>query len=59
MEGARLDQGNIIFSFTSGDQERAQLLAELVRRDVAPLDFAARTTNLEDVFLSVTKGTLQ
>lgn len=59
VEGARLDQGNIIFSFTSGDQERAQLLAELVRRDVAPLDFAARTTNLEDVFLSVTKGTLQ
>lgn len=56
---ARLDQGAVHFGFAGGDAERAYLLAELMRRNLRVVDFAARTINLEDVFLSVTKGTLQ
>ncbi|QDV06006.1 putative ABC transporter ATP-binding protein YxlF [Planctomycetes bacterium Poly30] len=57
--GARLQGEAIVFAFAGSDADRASLLAELVRRGVQPVDFAARVTNLEDVFLSVTKGTLQ
>ena len=56
---ARLQGDAIVFGFAAGDAERASLLAELVRRGTQPVDFAARESNLEDVFLSVTKGTLQ
>ncbi len=56
---ARVIDGAVMFSFVGGKEDRAALLAELVRRGLQPVDFAARVTNLEDVFLSVTKGTLQ
>lgn len=56
---ARLQGEAIVFVFAGGDADRASLLAELVRRGVQPVDFAARVSNLEDVFLSVTRGTLQ
>ncbi len=59
VQNARLDQDTVVFSFGGGDSERASLLAELVRREIRVVDFAARATNLEDVFLSVTKGTIQ
>ena len=59
VSGLRIDQESIIFSFGGDDKERARLLVELVQRGVEVVDFAARDANLEDVFLSVTKGTLQ
>ncbi len=56
---AKLVKGAIAFGFTAGEEQRAQLLVALIEQGLKPVDFSARTTNLEDVFLSVTKGAVQ
>ena len=56
---AKLIKGAIAFGFSAGDEQRASLLVALIEQGLQPVDFSARTTNLEDVFLSVTKGAVQ
>ncbi|MEM8712531.1 MAG: ABC transporter ATP-binding protein [Planctomycetota bacterium] len=55
----RIEGEDIVFAFDGGPEDRADLLADLVSRGLRPTGFAARSTNLEDVFLSVTPGELQ
>ena len=55
----RIEGDSVVFRFEGSDEDRAGLLAELVRRGLQPIDFAARTNNLEDVFMSVTQGIVQ
>lgn len=55
----RIEGDAVVFRFEGSDEDRAGLLAELVRRGLDPVDFAARINNLEDVFMSVTRGTVQ
>lgn len=58
-DAVRLEGDAVVFAYSGDDTARAELLADLMRRGLRPVDFAARSTNLEDVFMSVTKGTLQ
>ena len=55
----RVERDAIVFAFEGDERARAELLASFVARGLEPVDFAARTTNLEDVFMSVTQGLLQ
>lgn len=55
----RIEADGMRFAFQGSDEARAKLLASLVETGHQPVDFASRATNLEDVFLSVTRGTVQ
>ena len=53
------ERDGLIFAFAGSDTDLAGLLAELIQRDLQPIEFTARSANLEDVFLSLTEGQLQ
>ncbi len=59
VETARPDQGGITFEFSGEDDDLARLLRRLVEGGLAPVEFAPKATDLEDVFLSLTEGTVQ
>ena len=53
------ERDGLLFSFSGSESDLAGLLAELVQRDLQPIEFSGRSANLEDVFLSLTEGKLQ
>jgi ABC-2 type transport system ATP-binding protein len=57
--GVRRKGVGLVFELQGGDHELARVLAELVRRDLRPIEYAPRDTNLEDAFLSLTEGRVQ
>ena len=59
VESARPDGKGVVFEFSGEEDGLARLLALLVERGVAPIEFAPKSTNLEDVFLSLTNGRVQ
>jgi ABC-type multidrug transport system, ATPase component len=55
--GRLMVEGQLIrFQFAGGDEEQAELLVRLVERGFRPIAFSEAQTNLEDVFLEMTKG---
>jgi len=55
--GRVMRDGQLVrFQFAGGDEEQAELLVRLVERGVRPIAFSEAQTNLEDVFLEMTKG---
>ena len=54
--GSRLDGGGVIIDYEGDDDAQAGLLAALVRRELQPVEFSPRRTDLEDVFMHLTDG---
>lgn len=55
--GRLMREGQLIrFQFSGGDEEQAALLVRLVERGFRPIAFHEAQTNLEEVFLEMTKG---
>ena len=55
--GRVIRDGQLIrFQFAGGDEEQAELLVRLVGQGFRPIAFSEAQTNLEDVFLEMTKG---
>jgi len=59
VEEVSRERDGLVFGFTGAEADLAGLLAELVQRDLQPIEFMGRSANLEDVFLSLTEGQLQ
>ena len=59
VDSVRLGGEGVSFQVEGGQDALARVLAELVRRGVAPVEFAPERANLEDLFLSLTEGVLQ
>ncbi len=59
VEDAHVEDGGILISLEGGTQERVDLLAYLVEQEVPVYGFASRELDLEDLFLSLTKGDVQ
>ena len=59
VESVRPDGEGVSFQIDGGEDTLARVLAELVRRGVAPTEYAPERANLEDLFLSLTEGVLQ
>lgn len=55
----RADRAGLVFDYEGSPEERADLLALLVRQGLRPVEFATRETDLEDVFLKLTEGKVQ
>lgn len=49
----------VVFEHEGTPEELAKLLAALVAQGLAPVEFAPRVANLEEVFLTLTEGKLQ
>ena len=47
------------FDFSGDDTERAKLLAQMVAAELRPVEFRATETDLEDIFMQMTKGEVQ
>jgi len=55
--GRLMREGGLIrFQFSGGDEEQAELLVRLVGAGFRPIAFGEAQSNLEDVFLEMTKG---
>lgn len=59
VDGVRPLRDGVGFEFAGTPQELAGLLAEMVNRDLQPVEFTPREADLEDMFLSLTEGKLQ
>jgi ABC-2 type transport system ATP-binding protein len=59
IESVRPDGEGVSFQVDGGEDTLARVLAELVRRGLAPTEYAPERANLEDLFLSLTEGVLQ
>jgi ABC-2 type transport system ATP-binding protein len=59
VERVRRDGRGVSLEFKGDEGGLAELVAALVRAELRPVVFAPRETNLEDVFLQLTKGQLQ
>lgn len=59
VEAVRPHRGGLVLETKGDDATLARILAALVERDLAPVEFARQETNLEDVFLSLTEGRVQ
>ncbi|MEZ6015191.1 MAG: ABC transporter ATP-binding protein [Planctomycetota bacterium] len=57
--GVRREGRGVALEFQGDEGALAELVAALVRAELKPVEFAPRETNLEDVFLQLTKGKLQ
>jgi len=55
----REDAGNFVVEFSGTEDDIANLLAELVKRDLRPIEFRWHRVDLEELFLSFTEGRLQ
>ncbi len=53
------EKAGLAFDFSGTQAELAGLLAEMVHRDLQPIEFACQETDLEDIFLTLTEGRLQ
>jgi ABC-2 type transport system ATP-binding protein len=58
-KNVRRERGGVVFDYEGSPDELAALLAELVTAGLKPVEFAARESNLEDIFMSLTGGKLQ
>lgn len=59
VETVRPHRGGLVLETRGDDAALAAILAALVERGLAPVEFARQETNLEDVFLSLTEGRVQ
>jgi ABC-2 type transport system ATP-binding protein len=55
----RRERDGVAFELEGGAEAQAELIAALVAAGLRPSELAARETNLEDVFLSLTEGHVQ
>ncbi|MBI5432806.1 MAG: ABC transporter ATP-binding protein [Planctomycetes bacterium] len=55
----RGERQGLVFDYTGDDEALARLLERLVARGVKPVEFAGGEVKLEDIFMSLTQGTLQ
>jgi len=55
----RRDRDGLVFDFEGTPEDRAGLLASLVRSGLQPIEFSTKVTDLEDVFLRLTQGKVQ
>lgn len=58
VSGAACDEGECLFVLNAGDQEAAELLGEVIRSGIRVSEFSETKTDLEDLFLKITKGDL-
>lgn len=54
-----IKQEFLIFEFTGNEEDQAEFLADILAQGFKPIRFAAHEVNLEDIFMSVTKGYVQ
>ncbi|MCB9914733.1 MAG: ABC transporter ATP-binding protein [Planctomycetes bacterium] len=59
VEAVRPEKDGVVFDFAGEEDDLARLLRRLVERGLAPVEFAPKATNLEDVFLELTAGRVQ
>ena len=59
VESAHPERDGISFEFSGEEDDLARLVALLVERGLAPVEFSPRKIDLEDVFLSLTDGTVR
>jgi len=59
VQQVRRDGRGVAVEFQGDEAALAVLVADLVRSELRPVEFAPRQTNLEDVFLQLTKGRVQ
>ena len=59
IQSLRLDRNGVAFDFEGSQEELADLLATLIAKNLQVVEFAARETDLEDVFLKLTEGKVQ
>jgi hypothetical protein len=55
----REEAGDFVVEFEGSEDDIANLLAELVQRDLRPIEFRWHRIDLEELFLSFTEGRLQ
>jgi hypothetical protein len=55
----RRSQEGFAFEYTGTLEQRAKFLERLVTEGLRPIELAAEETDLEDLFLELTKGELQ
>lgn len=55
----REEAENFVVEFEGSEDDIANLLAELVKRDLRPIEFRWHRIDLEELFLSFTEGRLQ
>jgi ABC-2 type transport system ATP-binding protein len=59
VESARPERGGVVLEFSGGEDDLARLVRRLVEAGLEPVEFSPKATDLEDVFLSLTAGTVQ
>ena len=59
IQSLRLDRSGVAFDFEGSQEDLSALLAALVAKNLQVVEFAARETDLEDVFLKLTEGKVQ
>jgi hypothetical protein len=59
VEEARMNGDEVVAEVNGGDQEVCDLLAALVGRGHRVIEFKQQRANLEEIFMSVTKGVVQ
>ena len=57
--GVRPERGGVVVSLDGGEEAAANLLGELVRIGLKPVEFTPQSAGLEDAFLRLTEGRLQ
>jgi len=57
--GVRREREGVSFDLEGGEEELAQLVAELVRAELRIVELSPQVIDLEDIFLSLTEGKLQ
>ena len=59
VEDALVEEGGVVINIQGGVEERVALLSYLIEQKVPVYGFASRDLDLEDLFLSLTKGDVQ
>ena len=59
VEGIRVEGQHVVFHQKGQEPDAAALLARMVERGLMPIEFSPEEADLEELFLSLTKGVLQ
>jgi ABC-2 type transport system ATP-binding protein len=59
IENATIHGRSVEVEFAGGEAEAAELLKELINRDIPIVEFKFKAQNLESVFMDITKGDVQ
>lgn len=59
VESAHTERGGVMFEFSGAEDGLARLVRAMVEAGLDPIEFSPKITDLEDVFLSLTAGTVQ